>query len=74
MNMALLLRKFRDVITEGDGDRIIKCIKTFLLQYKQDGSGRAKYGVEALYHRFLVLALISFIQAERLKWNLTLNN
>lgn len=56
MNMALLLRNFRDAIKEGDGNRIINCIKMFLLHFKQDGSGSTKYALEALYHLFQVLA------------------
>ena len=37
MNMALLLQNFRDAVKEGDGERIITCIKMFLLHFKQDG-------------------------------------
>lgn len=73
MNMALLLRNFRDAIKEGDGERIIKCMKMFLLHFKQDGSGSTKYALEALYHLFQVLALLSPREAERLKWNRTVN-
>lgn len=74
MNMALLLRNFRDAKEEGDGNRIINCIKMFLLHFKQDGSGSTKYALEALYHLFQVLALLSPREAERLKWNRTVNN
>lgn len=74
MNMALLLRNFRDAIKEGDGDRIINCIKMFLLHFKQDGSGSTKYALEALYHLFQVLAILSPRETERLKWNRTVNN
>ena len=72
--MALLLRNFRDAIKEGDSDRIIKCIKMFLLHFRQDGSGSTKYALEALYHLFQVQALLSPREAERLKWNRTVNN
>ena len=64
MNMALLFRNFRDAIREGDGDRIIKCIKMFLLHFKQDGSGSTKYALKALYHMFQLLALLSPREAE----------
>lgn len=74
MNMALLLRNFKDAIKEGDGDRIIKCIKMFLLHFKEDGSGSTKYSLEALYLLFQVNALLSPREAERLKWNRTVNN
>ena len=30
MNMSLLLRNFMDAIKEGDGERIVRCIKMFL--------------------------------------------
>lgn len=74
MNMALLLRNFMDPIKEGDGERIIRCIKMFLLHFKQDGSGSTKYALEALFHLFQLFALLSPREAERLKWNRTVNN
>lgn len=74
MNMALLLTNFRAAIKEDDGDMIINCIKMFLLHFKQDGSGSTKYALEALYQLFQVLALLSPREAERLKWNWTVNN
>ena len=74
MNMALLLRNFMDAIKEGDGERIIRCIKMFLLHFKQDGSGSTKYALEALFHLFQLFALLSARLAERLKWNRTVNN
>ena len=46
----------------------------FLLHFKQDGSGSSKYALEALYHVFQVLALLSRREAERLEWNRTVNN
>ena len=43
--MSLLLRNFMDAIKEGDGERIIRCIKMFLLHFKVDGGGSTKcYG------------------------------
>lgn len=74
MNMALLLRNFMDAIKEGDGERIIRCIKMFLLHFKQDGSGSTKYSLEALYQMFQLYALLSPREAHRLKWNRTVNN
>jgi hypothetical protein len=74
MNMALLLRNFADATKEGDGERIIRCIKMFLLHFKQDGSGSTKYALEALYHMFQLYALLTPREAERLKWNRTVNN
>lgn len=74
MNMALLLRNFMDAVKEGDGDRIITCVKMFLLHFKQDGTGSTKYALEALYHLFQLSALLSPREAERMKWNRTVNN
>ena len=74
MNMALLLRNFMDAIKEGDGERTIRCIKMFLLHFKQDGSGSTKYALEALFHMFQIIALLSPREAERIKWNRTVNN
>lgn len=73
MNMALLLRNFIDAGREGDGGRILRCIKFFLLHFRQDGSGSSKYALESLYHLFQVLALLTPREAERLTWNRTVN-
>ena len=67
MNMALLLRNFSDATREGDGPRIIRCIKVFLLHYKQDGSGSTKYALEALYQLFQLHALLTPREAEHLR-------
>ena len=74
MNMALLLRNFNDATKEGDGPRIIRCIKVFLLHYKQDGSGSTKYALEALYQLFQLNALLTPRDAEKLLWNRSINN
>ena len=74
MNMALLLTNFAHATKEGDRESIIRCIKMFLLHFKQDGSGSTKYTLEALYHLFQVFALLSPREAERLIWNRAVNN
>ena len=74
MNMALLLRNFMDVVKEGDGERIVRCIKMFLLHFKEDGSGSTTYALQALFHMFQLYALLSPREAERMKWNRTVNN
>lgn len=66
MNMALLLRNFAYGTKEGDGKRIIRCIKLFLAS--------TKYSLEALNDLFQVFALLSPREAERLIWNRTVNN
>ena len=74
MNMALLLRNFTDANREGDGDRLIQCIKIFLLHFRQDGTGSQKYALEALYHQFQLKAMLTPREAERVKWNRPVNN
>ena len=74
MNMALLLRNFMDAVKEGDGETIIRCIKMFLLHFKQDGSGSTKYALETLFHMFQMYALLSPREAERIKCNRTVIN
>ena len=63
-----------DVVKEGDGERIVRCIKMFLLHFKEDGSGSTRYALEALFHMFQLYALLSPREAERMKWNRTVNN
>ena len=63
-----------DAVKEGDGERIVRCIKMFLLHFKEDGSGSTKYALEALFHMFQLYALLSPREAERMKWNRTVNN
>ncbi len=73
MNMSLLLRNFIDA-GRGDGDRLLRCIKMFLLHFRQDGSGSTKYALESLYHLSQIYALLTPREAERVKWNRTVNN
>ena len=73
MNMGLMLRNFIDAGSEGDALRILRCIKFFLLHFRQDGSGSTKYALESIYHLFQVYALLTPREAERLTWNCTVN-
>lgn len=74
MNMSLLLRNFADAGREGDGERLVRCIKFFMLHFFQDGSGSTKYCLEALYQMFQINALLTPREAERMVWNRTVNN
>ena len=74
MNMALLLRNFADAGREGDGERLVRCIKFFMLHFFQDGSGSTKYCLEALYQMFQINALLTPREAQRMVWNRTVNN
>ena len=46
----------------------------FSLHFKQDGSASTKYSLEALFHMFQIFALLSPREAERIKWNRTVNH
>jgi len=74
MNLTLLLRNFIDAGREGDGDRLVRCIKIFLLHFRQDAEGSTKYALESLYHLFQLSALLTPREAERMKCNRTVNN
>ena len=72
INITLLLRNFMDALKEGDGERIIRCIKMFLLYFKKDGIGSIKYVLEA--YMFQMYTLVIPREAERIKWSRTVNN
>ena len=74
MNMSLLLHNFIDAGKEGDGDRLLRCIKMFMLHFRQDGSGSTKYALESLHHLFQVYVWLTPREAEHVKWNRTVSN
>ena len=74
MNMTLLLRNFNDACHEGDGERIVRCIKFFLLYFFEDGTGSSKYCLEALHLMFQIHATLTPRDAQRTIWNRTVNN
>ena len=67
LSMGLLARDFMDAWKEGDGDRIMRIWKFFLLHFKQ--TGHTKYSIEA----FRLLARINVTatpkQSYEMKWN-----
>ena len=71
LTLGLILMEFNDAIREGDGERIIRCWRYFLLLYK--ANGRTNYSVEA----FILLAQHDFLLSPRmamqLSWNRTIN-
>ena len=73
LDHGLLYMNFTDAIAEGDGDRILRCWKFFLLHFYSD-KGSAKYAVEALYLQLQQQALLSPRQAYRQRWNRSVNN
>lgn len=74
MSMTLLLRNFNDACHEGDGERIVRCIKFFLLYFFEDGTGSTKYCLEALHLMFQIHATLTPRDAQRTIWNRTVNN
>lgn len=71
LSSGLLLMEFIDAVREGDGNRIIRCWRYFLLHFKV--SNRTNYSIEA----FTVLAQQYFFLSPRmamqLTWNRTVN-
>lgn len=68
LEYGLLLYNFKDSVNEGDGTRIIRCWKFFLLHLKNSKSS-TKYALKALYLMFQVYALLSPKAAHELIWN-----
>lgn len=71
LKFGLLLMEFNDAVREGDGERIMRCWRYFLLIFKV--SGNNNYAIEA----FTLLSQYTFILSPRsamqLKWNRTVN-
>ncbi len=66
-----LLLEFKDVIWEGDGNRIIRCWRYMLLIYK--ATGHTNYATEALNTLLQLRYFFSPRMAAQLKWNRTVN-
>ena len=71
LSLGLLLREFDDSVREGDGTRIIRCWRYFLLLFK--ANHRHKYAIEA----FTLLLQFDFLLphrlARQLAWSRTVN-
>ena len=71
LSLGLLYMEFTDAIREGDGSRILRCWRYFLLIFR--ASHRTNYAIEA----FTLLAQEKFIFSPRmalqLKWSRTIN-
>ena len=71
ITLGLLYFEFSNSIREGDGNRILRCWRYFLLLFK--AARREKYSVEA----FILLVQYHFIFTERMKmqllWSRTIN-
>ena len=72
LDYGLLILNFFDAISEGDGERVIRCWKFFLMYLKHQGAN--KYSLEALYLMFQINAMLSPQAAHRLIWNRFIKN
>jgi hypothetical protein len=73
LQYGLLYLNFKDAIAEGDGSRIMRIWKFFLLYFREN-STRSKYALEALYLLFQVNSLMTPRKAHQLTWNRSANN
>ena len=71
---GLFFLNFLDAVSEGDGQRLMRQYKLFLLYCKADGEHSTKYALESLYQFFLIFAQLSPRDVERFIWNRTANN
>ena len=54
----MLVLNFWDAIAEGNGERILRCWKFFLMYLKHQEGSATKYSLEALYLIFQAYALL----------------
>ena len=73
LDYGMLVLNFLDGISEGDGERVVRCWKFFLMYLKHHG-GSSKYALEALYLMFQINVLLSAQEAHRLVWNRFVKN
>ena len=71
LTLGLLLMEFSDSIREGDGERILRCWKYFLLLFK--ANNRTNYSIEALNLLAQIKYTLSPRMAAQLMWNRTVN-
>ena len=65
-----LMEEFRDGWREGDGERVVRCWKLFMLHFK--ASGATKYALEALRLQFQLKTLSPNL-AHQVKWHRFVN-
>ncbi len=70
----MLYLNFSNAIAEGDGDRIVRNWKFFLLHLFADGQSSVKYAMEALYLQLQQHCLLTPKQAYQQRWNRSVNN
>ena len=69
LEYGMLYLNFSDAISEGDGLRILRCWKFFLMFLKADGARSRKYAIEGLHLISQYYAILSPRDAHRLIWN-----
>lgn len=74
LDYGMVILNFWDGISEGDGERVLRCWKYFLMYLKHQGGSATKYSLEALYLMFQVHALLSPQSAHILIWNRFIKN
>ena len=70
---GIFFMNFLDAVSEGDGQRLIRQYKYFMLMCKADDSHSKKYDLECLYQLFLVKSLLSLRDSERSVSNRSVN-
>ena len=68
LDYGMVIMNFLDAISEGDGARVVRSWKFFLLYFQHD-KGSHKYALEALYLMFQMYSLLSPKAAHDLVWN-----
>ena len=71
IGLGLMVENFHDAWKEGDGGRLLRCWKFFLMHFRNDG--RTKYALEAFKLLALTSALLTPRKAHQLTWNRTCN-
>ena len=71
---CFLFFNFLDAFKEGDGMRLMRQYKYFMLYCKADDPHSTKYALECLYQFFLIYAVLSPRDSERFIWNRSVNN
>ena len=71
LTLGLFLMEFSDAIREGDGERIIRCWKYFLLLFK--ANNHTNYSIEALHLLVQINFTLSPRMVAQLMWNRTVN-
>ena len=71
LTLGLLYSEFKDAVKEGDGNRVVRCWRFFLLYFK--ASHRKNYSIEALNLLAQYNLLLPPRLAEQLKWSRFIN-